>query len=226
MKRKLIVRISVVVFSAVVGVVLFVCSRNQSEQLLEKIIAESDCCVCLSSIGGGTLSSDNGIAITDDLKFIEKENNVETSVEKIVGLAEEDAYFPDFEVTLVKQYENGKSIIEYADEFVCEKISDIRPLYILFLSKSDDGDYYYITGGKSGAIKITDDSLEPLDKNLKFAVWLKFENDYGKFEHWRVNEYEFSDNMIPVEATRVEFDINNMTIPYIDYSNIETTAAP
>lgn len=197
MKKKLIVRISVVVFSAVVGVVLFVCSRNQSEQLLEKIIAESDCCVCLGSIGGSTLSSDSDIEITDDLKFIEKENNVETSVEKIVGLAEEDAYFPDFEVTLVKQYEDGKSIIEYADEYVCEKIFDIRPLYILFLSKSDDGDYYYITGGKSGAIELKIRGMNPLDKRLTLGVLLKFKNDINVFREWYENEYEFSDKMVP-----------------------------
>ncbi len=197
MKKKLIVRISVVVLSAIVGVVLFVCSRNQSEQLLERIIAESDCCVCLSSIGGPTLSSDSDIEITDDLKFIEKENNVETSVEKIVGLAEEDAYFPDFEVTLVKQYENGKSIIEYADEFVCEKISDIRPLYILFLSKSDDGDYYYITGGKSGAIELEIGGMNPIDKRLTLGVLLKFKNDINVFCEWYENEYEFSDKMVP-----------------------------
>ena len=33
--------------------------------------------------------------------------------------------------------------------------------------------------------------------------------------------------MIPVEETTIaEFDINNTTIPYINYDNIETTAAP
>ena len=197
MKKMLLVRVLVVVFSAIVLIFLFIFSRNQSEQTLEKIIEESDCCVCLGSIGGATLSSDIDIGLTGDLNFIEKENNAETCVEKIIGLGDEDVYFPDFEVTLVKQYEDGKTIIEYADEFVCEKISDIRPLYILFLSKSDDGDYYYITGGKSGAIELNERGMKPLDKRLTLGVLLKFKNDIKVFLEWYGNEYEFSDKMVP-----------------------------
>lgn len=197
MKKMLLVRVLVVVFSAIVLIFLFIFSKNQSEQTLEKIIEETDCCVCLGSIGGATLSSDIDIGLTGDLKFIEKENNAETCVEKIIGLGDEDVYFPDFEVTLVKQYEDGKTIIEYADEFVCEKISDIRPLYILFLSKSDDGDYYYITGGKSGAIELNERGMKPLDKRLTLGVLLKFKNDIKVFLEWYENEYDFSVKMVP-----------------------------
>ena len=201
----LIVRVSVVVFSAIVGIVLFICSRNQSEQLLEKIITESDCCVCLSSIGGATLSSDSDIEITDDLKFMETKDTVETSVEEIIGLSDEEIYFPDYEVTLAKQYEDGKPIIEYADEYVCEKPSAVRPLYILFLSKADDGDYYYITGGKSGAIELGYSVFKPLDKKLSLGVLFKFKSDIKVFCEWYENEYEFSENMIPVKSVNSAF---------------------
>ena len=216
MKKKLIILVTSLVLMLVitVGVIAFNYPENKSEWTLQRLIEESDCCVVLENVEWHFCYTG---------PYVETKENECSNREEIRVIDERDElYFPDGHFILVQEFKDYKPTLEYtAGDLGVE-----RPPYILFLSKAQDGDYYYITGGKSGAIKITDDSLEPLDENLKFAVWLKFENDYGKFEHWRVNEYEFSDNMIPVEATRVEFDINNMTIPYIDYSNIETTAAP
>ena len=167
-------------------------------QMLDEIIEKSDCCVVLSSLGGATISfdADDNIKI-ENLKHLEIESNVETSVEELIGITYWDEYyFPDFEVTLAKQYDNGKPIIEYADEYV-----DQRGIYILFLTKSDDGDYYYITGGKSGAIKLKNGviDLRPLDKRLLLAMVFKYDNDIRSFLEWYEDEYRFSDKMVPVK---------------------------
>lgn len=198
MKKKIVVRVAVALFSVALSILLFIYSKNQSMQMLDEIIEKSDCCVVLSSLGGATISfdADDNIKI-ENLKHLEIESNVETSVEELIGITYWDEYyFPDFEVTLAKQYDNGKPIIEYADEYV-----DQRGIYILFLTKSDDGDYYYITGGKSGAIKLKNGviDLRPLDKRLLLAMVFKYDNDIRSFLEWYEDEYRFSDKMVPVK---------------------------
>lgn len=198
MKKKIVVRVVVALFSVALSIILFICSKNQSIQMLDEIIEKSDCCVVLSYLGGATISfdADDNIKI-ENLKHLEIESNVETSVEELIGITYWDEYyFPDFKVTLAKQYDNGKPIIEYADEYV-----DERGIYILFLTKSDDGDYYYITDGKSGAIELRNGiiDLNPLDKRLILAMWLKYDNDIRSFLKWYEDEYRFSDKMVPVK---------------------------
>lgn len=198
MKKKIVVRVAVALFSVALSILLFIYSKNQSMQMLDEIIEKSDCCVVLSSLGGATISfdADDNIKI-ENLKHLEIESNVETSVEELIGITYWDEYyFPDFEVTLAKQYDNGKPVIEYADEYV-----DQRGIYILFLTKSDDGDYYYITGGKSGAIKLKNGviDLRPLDKRLLLAMVFKYDNDIRSFLEWYEYEYRFSDKMVPVK---------------------------
>ncbi|MBE6749348.1 MAG: hypothetical protein E7557_09010 [Ruminococcaceae bacterium] len=215
MKKKLnILVISfVLIIVTSVGVIIFNYPANKSEWTLEKLIAESDCCVVLRDVRGYFCYTG---------PYVETKENEGSNREEILVVDERDElYFPDKHFILVQEFKDYKPTLEYIPG---DSGSD-RPPYILFLTKADDGDYYYITGGKSGAIKIIDDRLEALDENLKFEVWLKFKNDYKNFEQWRINEYEFSDKMIPIEKpTRIEFDINNTTIPQIVYSNIETTA--
>lgn len=198
MKKKIVVRVEVALFSVALSILLFIYSKNQSMQMLDEIIEKSDCCVVLSSLGGATISfdADDNIKI-ENLKHLEIESNVETSVEELIGITYWDEYyFPDFEVTLAKQYDNGKPIIEYADEYV-----DQRGIYILFLTKSDDGDYYYITSGKSGAIKLKNGviDLRPLNKRLLLAMVFKYDNDIRSFLEWYEDEYRFSDKMVPVK---------------------------
>ena len=133
MKKKIVVRVAVALFSVALSILLFIYSKNQSMQMLDEIIEKSDCCVVLSYLGGATISfdADDNIKI-ENLKHLEIESNVETSVEELIGITYWDEYyFPDFEVTLAKQYDNGKPVIEYADEYVNQ-----RGIYILFLTKS------------------------------------------------------------------------------------------
>ena len=187
MKKKIVVRVAVALFSVALSILLFIYSKNQSMQMLDEIIEKSDCCVVLSSLGGATISfdADDNIKI-ENLKHLKIESNVETSVEELIGIAYWDEYyFPDFEVTLAKQYDNGKPVIEYADEYVNQ-----RGIYILFLTKSDDGDYYYITDGKSGAIELKNSviDLRPLDKRLLLAMVFKYDNDIRSFLEWYEEE--------------------------------------
>ena len=199
MKKKIVVRVAVALFSVALSILLFIYSKNQSMQMLDEIIEKSDCCVVLNYLGGTPISfnADVDNIKIENLKHLKIENDIETSVEELIGIAYWDEYyFPDFEVTLAKQYDNGKPIIEYADEYV-----DERGIYILFLTKSDDGDYYYITDGKSGAIELRNGiiDLRPLDKRLILAMWLKYDNDIRSFLKWYEDEYRFSDKMVPVK---------------------------
>lgn len=199
MKKKIVVRVAVALFSVALSILLFIYSKNQSMQMLDEIIEKSDCCVVLNYLGGTPISfnADVDNIKIENLKHLEIESNVETSVEELIGITYWDEYyFPDFEVILAKQYDNGKPIIEYADEYV-----DQRGIYILFLTKSDDGDYYYITDGKSGAIELKNGiiDLKPLDKRLVLAMWFKYDNDIRSFLKWYEDEYRFSDEMVPVK---------------------------
>jgi len=215
MKKKLIVLVITVgvVIVAVVAATVFNHQKSKSEWTLERLVKESDCCVVLSAVEGYFCYIG---------PYVETKEDEWSNREEILVVDERDElYFCDNHIILVQEFKDYKPTLEY----IPGDLGSDRPPYILFLTKAKDGDYYYITGGKSGAIKMTADGLEPLDENLKLDVWLKFKNDFKKFEEWRVNEYKFSDKMIPIEKpTFIEFDINNTTLPNMDYSNMETTA--
>ena len=52
MKKKIVVRVAVALFSVALSILLFIYSKNQSMQMLDEIIEKSDCCVVLNYLGG------------------------------------------------------------------------------------------------------------------------------------------------------------------------------
>ncbi len=210
MKKKLIVLVITVgvVIVAVVAATVFNHQKSKSEWTLERLIKESDCCVQISTSYRGYCYR----AIPEEpLKEVyEKDGNfyqevVVSTTPKTVG------FFDDMEITIIQ--ENEQYLNEHA--------------YIVFLTKAEDEDCYYVSGGKDGVIKLVNHELgehayieefiygkfrsdnEILEKEFN----KKFE-DYRAFREWEESEdIKFSDNMYTTEE-------------YITCYPIETTAVP
>lgn len=223
MKKKLIIIVSiVVVFATCVGVIIFNYPSNKSEWTLEKLIEESDCCVQINTSYRGYCYQ----AIPEEPLKEVYEKDGKFYQEVVVSTTPRTVeYFDDMEITIIQ--ENESYLNEHA--------------YIVFLTKAEEDDCYYILGGKNGVIKLVNYGLGE-NAYIEELFYGKFRSgnkalekefnenfkDYSAFWDWSASEYnKFSDKMIPIEKTTIaEFDINNTTIPYIDYSSIETTAAP
>ncbi len=224
MKKKIIVSAisTVVVVITVVGVLLVDYSESNSEWTLEKLIAESDCCVKITTSYSGYCYQ----AIPKEpLKEIyEKDGNFYQEV--VVDRNSKNLeYFDDMEITIIQE-----------DEIYLNEHG-----YILFLTKAEEDDCYYVTGGKNGVVKLVNYGFSE-NAYIEELVYGKFRSDnkvlenefnekfkdFSAFWDWVASEdNKFSDKMIPIEKTTIaEFDINNTTVPQIDYSSIETTAAP
>lgn len=220
-KKSVIIIVSIVVVLATsVGVIAFSYPRNKSEWTLQRLIVESDCCVQIYTSYAGFCYQ----AIPEEpLKDVyKKDGNFYQEVVVNTNPKTVD-YFDDMEITIIQ--ENELYLNEHS--------------YILFLTKAEEDDCYYVTGGKNGVIKLVNYGLgehayiEELlygkfrseNKLLEKEFNEKFK-DLTEFWNWAESEdNKFSDKMTPIEKTTIaEFDINNTTIPYIDYSNIETTA--
>ncbi|MBO7179535.1 MAG: hypothetical protein J6V78_04260 [Clostridia bacterium] len=214
MKKKLIVLLVsiVVLIVSVVGVTIFNYQKNKSEWTLERLIEESDCCVGIKTSYKGYC---NRAIPKEPLKEVyEKDGKVYQEV-VVSATPRTVEYFDDMEITIIQENEN------YLNEHA----------YIVFLTKAEEDDCYYILGGKNGVIKLVNYGLgehayiEELvygkfrseNKVLEKKFNKKFK-DFTAFWNWAESEDNvFSDKMIPKEKP---------TLPQIDYSNIETTAAP
>lgn len=222
MKKKLIVLVLslVVVIVTVVGAINY--HEKNSVWTMERLMKESDCCVQISTSYRGYCYQ----AIPEEpLKEVyEKDGNFYQEV--VVSTSPKTVeYFDDMEITIIQEKE------QYLNEHA----------YIVFLTKAEEDDCYYVSGGKNGVIKLVNFGLgehayaeefvygkfRSDNKVLEKEFNEKFE-DYSAFCDWEESEdNKFSEEMIPREKpTFIEFDINNTTLPDIDYSNIETTAAP
>lgn len=224
MKKKLIVVLTlfVVMIVTVVGVIAFNYCTNKSEWTLERLIEKSDCCVQITTSYSGYCYQ----AIPEEpLKEVyEKDGKFYQEVVVDTNLKTVE-FFDDMEITIIQEDEN------YLKEHA----------YIVFLTKAEEDDCYYILGGKNGVIKLVNYGLSE-NAYIEELVYGKFRsdnkvlekefdakfNDYNAFYDWVESEdNKFSNKMIPIEKTTIAvFDINNTTIPYINYDNIETTATP
>ncbi len=222
MKKKLIVLVTSFALMVVitVGVIAFNYPENKSEWTLQRLIDESDCCVQITTSYSGYCYQ----AIPKEpLKEVyEKDDKFYQEV--VVDRNPKNVkFFDDMEITIIQEdeiYLNGYG-------------------YILFLTKTEEEDCYYVTGGKNGVVKLVNYGFSE-NAYIEELVYGKFRSDnkvlenefnekftdYNAFYDWVESEdNKFSDNMIPVEKMTVaEFDINNTTNLYIDYSNVETTA--
>lgn len=224
MKKKLSILVISFVLMIVmaVGVIVFNYPENKSEWTLQRLIDESDCCVQITTSYSGYCYQ----AIPEEPLKEVYEKDGKFYQEVVVSTTPRTVeYFDDREITIIQENEN------YLNEHA----------YIVFLTKAEEDDCYYILGGKNGVIKLVNYGFSE-NAYIEELVYGKFRsdnkvlekefdekfNDYNAFYDWVESEdNKFSDKMIPVEKTTIaEFDINNTTIPYIDYSNIETTVAP
>lgn len=224
MKKKLIISVIsfVLIIVIFVGVIIFNYPENETEWTLVRLIEESDCCVGIHTSYAGFCYQ----AIPEEPLKEVYEKDGKFYQEVVVSTTPRTVeYFDDMEITIIQEKEN------YLNEHT----------YIVFLTKAEENDCYYVTGGKNGVIKCVNSGLGE-HAYIEEFVYGKFRSenkvlekefnenfkDYSAFWDWSASEYnKFSEKMIPIEKTTIaEFDINNTTIPYIDYSGIETTAAP
>ena len=206
MKKKfVIIIVSIVVVVAVsVGVIAFNYPENKSEWTLQRLIDESDCCVRIDTSYDGFFCG-NAIP-SEPLKDVyEKDGKFYQEVivtfagekrEIFIEYNKKDVFdAPSYEITIIQEGE--KFLNEHQ--------------YILFLTKAEEDDCYYVLGGKDGAIELDDFKFKPLNKGLNREL-RSFFKDYDGFCDWLIEDYEFSENMYKKKQ--------------VTHSSIETTAAP
>ena len=204
MKKKLIVLVTPFVVIVTVIVIAFNYPENKSEWTLERLIAESDCCVRIDTSYAGFFCG-NAIPSEPLKEVYEKDGKIYQEV--IVTFAGgQSEIFKDYNKKDVFDAPSYEITIIQEDEKFLNKHQ-----YILFLTKAEEGSCYYVLGGKDGTIELDDFKFKPLNKGLNRELRTFF-RDYDGFYDWLIEDYEFSENMYQKKT--------------VIHSAVETTAAP
>lgn len=184
----------------------------------DELIEESDCCVrvYLKNLDGSLATS----------KKIGKNYYIDM---RVFRNGERDLNVLEEKITIIQENE------PYLETYKLDEI----PGYILFLTKADTENTYYVTGGKSGVIRTDYTHLYAIDDNLQQELNEYF-TDVFVFEEWRKNIYNFSADMIseankdsttheyaiPLPETTFSWDILSPSYSESYTTLLETTTAP
>ncbi|MBE6815042.1 MAG: hypothetical protein E7522_06280 [Ruminococcaceae bacterium] len=86
-----------------------------------------------------------------------------------------------------KYYQKCKTftIIENTKSYI-----EPESVYVVFLSKSEDNDGYYLSCGKSSIFSVKSGDIKPLDYKMKNEVKTHWNNDINTFEVWFNENYK------------------------------------
>jgi len=86
-----------------------------------------------------------------------------------------------------KYYKKSKTfiIIENTKSYI-----EPESVYIVFLSKSENNDGYYLSCGKSSIFSVKSGDIKPLDYKMKNEVKTHWNNRIETFEMWFIENYE------------------------------------
>lgn len=86
-----------------------------------------------------------------------------------------------------KYYQKSKTftIIENTKSYI-----EPESVYVVFLSKSEDNDGYYLSCGKSSIFSVKSGDIKPLDYKMKNEVKTHWNNRIETFEMWFSENYE------------------------------------
>ena len=152
------------------------------EWTFDKLAEESDCCVFVSLFG----------PFAYDEEAISKKvgNNYYIDMWVAYYFERDRNFFPE-RITIIQEDE---PFLETVDpEFSSS-------MYLLFLTKADEENTYYVTGGKNGVIRKSNPFFKAKNDNLNSELQEKFK-DTEALENWLENNYKFSYDMIPDDST-------------------------
>ena len=149
----------------------------------------------------GTVNNTSYLSDTNPNNIIKKVSlqELRNSSELCVYIATDEIYKPQRKET--KVYTKVETIpisewqLEHLEDNITiieDDISYIEPerVYIVFLSKSENGDDYYLSCGKSSIFILDYGKIKPLDYKMKNEVKTHWNNDINTFEEWFSENYE------------------------------------
>lgn len=163
-----------------------------------------------NSYSCGTVNNTSYLSDTNPNNIIKKVSlqELRNSSELCVYIATDEIYKPQRKETKVYTEVETVPISEWQLEhlednitIIEDDISYIEPdrVYIVFLSKAENDDEYYLSGGKSGIFTLDYGKVKPLDYKMKKEVKTQWDNKYENFEVWFSENYE--DPALTTEAT-------------------------
>lgn len=163
-----------------------------------------------NSYSCGTVNNTSYLSDTNPNNIIKKVSlqELRNSSELCVYIATDEIYKPQRKET--KVYTKVETIpisewqLEHLEDNITiieDDISYIEPerVYIVFLSKSENGDDYYLSCGKSSIFILDYGKIKPLDYKMKNEVKTHWNNDINTFEEWFSENYE--DPALTTETT-------------------------
>lgn len=138
-------------------------TSNKENITFESLKNVSDACVIITTC----------IPEYYDVKTIN--DQIYTTVD-FVPMEWQDKYY--FKCPTLTIIENAKSYIEP------------ESVYIVFLSKSEENDGYYLSYGKSSIFSVNSGDIKPLDYKMKNEVKTHWNNRIETFEMWFSENYE------------------------------------
>lgn len=138
-------------------------TSNKENITFESLKNVSDACVIITTC----------VPEYYDVKTIN--DQIYTTVD-FVPMEWQDKYY--FKCPTLTIIENAKSYIEP------------ESVYIVFLSKSEENDGYYLSYGKSSIFSVNSGDIKPLDYKMKNEVKTHWNNRIETFEMWFSENYE------------------------------------
>lgn len=179
----------------------------------DELIKESDCCVFVSLFG----------AFYDDERACSKKvgNNYHIDMWVAYYFERDRNFFPE-RITIIQEDE---PFLETVDpEFSSS-------MYLLFLTKADEENTYYVTGGKNGVIRIRIPFFKAENDNLNSELQEKF-IDTEALENWLESTYKFSSDIttLPPDTTLFPWDTYSVSDSTVytepEHPPVSTTAPP
>ncbi len=182
--KKIIVFFILLTFLATCTVAILISpnSLEKANLTFDELIKESDCCVCVSLFG--TFYYDEE-AIS---KKVDNNYHIDMWVE--YHFERDRNFFPE-RITIIQEEE---PFLETVD------LEFSSSTYLLFLTKADEENTYYVTGGKNGVIRIRNPFFKAKNANLNSELQEKFKNTETLY-NWLENNYKFSSDMTPDDST-------------------------
>jgi len=153
---------------------------KEKNSIFDELIENSDCCVEVSLTGPHT-----GHATS---RKVGKDYYIDMWV---LHRGERDHNFFEEKITIIQEDE---PYLETPD------LEFSTPYYLLFLTKTDTENTYYITGGKNSVIRTNGLEFKAINDDLNMELNKLFA-DQNALDNWRKNIYNFSSAMIPEDST-------------------------
>ena len=213
--RNIIIFSILFIFLATCSIAILISSKSLGKVNLtfDELIKESDCCVSVSLFG----------PFADDERARSKKvgNNYYIDMWVAYYFERDRDFFPE-RITIIQEDE---PFLETVD------LEFSSSMYLLFLTKGDEENTYYVTGGKNGVIRIRIPFFKAENDNLNSELQEKFK-DRDALYNWLESTYKFSSDIttLPPDTTLFPWDIYSVSDSTVytepKHPPVSTTAPP